>query len=210
MPSWETLVIFTAAAVVMNLSPGPSNFYILSRSISQGARAGTLATLGLAAGGLVYVAAAAFGLSLLFQAAPPAYTALKLLGAGYLIYLGVRTILAKPEPIETRAVDRRSLARIFRESVLVELLNPKTALFFLAFLPQFADPSVGPVAPQVLVLGLIVTLTAIPCDLAVAFGGAAAAGWIGRNAWAGRLQNRVSGTILVGLGGYVGLAEIGE
>ena len=208
MPSLETLLIFTAAAMVMNLSPGPSNFYVLSRSIARGAHAGCLATMGLAVGSLVHVAAAAFALSVLFQAAPLAYTALKMLGAGYLVYLGIRILLAKPEPITTGAARRRTRSRIFRESVLVEVLNPKTALFFLAFLPQFVDPAMGAVVPQLLLLGVIVTVTAIPCDLAVAFGGSAAAGWINRNSWAGRAQNWFSGTLLIGLGGLGGLGGI--
>jgi len=204
MPSLETLLVFTLAAMAMNLSPGPSNFYVLSRSVGQGAGAGVLAASGLAIGGLAHVLAATLGLSLLFEAAPLLYTTFKFVGAGYLIYLGVRTFLTKVDPDVAVATDRRTGARILKESILVEVLNPKTALFFIAFLPQFVDPS-KPVTPQFLVLGVIVTLTAIPCDIVVAVGAGKVARWLRDNLGIQRLRNRVSGGILVGLGAYVGL-----
>jgi threonine/homoserine/homoserine lactone efflux protein len=202
MPAIETLLVFTAAAMVMNLSPGPSNFYVLARSLEQGPGAGIVAALGLAIGSLVHVFAAAFGLSLLFAAAPLLYTGLKFIGAAYLIYLGIRTFLAKVEPGISIESLGRSRGSILRESVLVEVLNPKTALFFIAFLPQFVDAKL-PMAPQFLLLGLIVTLTAVPCDVAVAVGAGKAARWLRGSTKVRRWQNRVSGGILVTLGAYV-------
>jgi threonine/homoserine/homoserine lactone efflux protein len=204
MPSLETLLVFTLAAMVMKLSPGPSNFYVLSRSVGQGTGAGIVAAAGLAIGGLVHVLAATLGLSLLFEAAPLLYMTFKFAGAAYLVYLGVRTFLTKIDPEVSVAVNRRPGARILRESVLVEVLNPKTALFFIAFLPQFVDPS-KPVISQFLVLGFIVTVTAIPCDIAVAVGTGKMTRWLKGNPGVQRLQNRVSGEILVGLGAYVAL-----
>jgi len=204
MPSFETLLVFTVAAVVMNLSPGPSNFYVLSRSVGQGTRAGVLAASGLAIGSLAHVLAATLGLSLLFEAAPLLYTTFKFAGAAYLVYLGIKTFVAKVDPDVSVAVDQRTDARILKESILVEVLNPKTALFFIAFLPQFVDPSKA-VAPQLLVLGFVVTLTAIPCDIVVAVGAGKVARWVRGNLGIQRLQNRVSGGILVGLGAYVAL-----
>lgn len=204
MPSLETLLVFTLAAMVMNLSPGPSNFYVLSRSVEQGTGAGMPAALGLAVGALMHVVAATLGLSLLFDAAPLLYTIFKFAGAAYLVHLGVRTFLTKVDPKISTATGRRTGARIVKESILVEVLNPKTALFFIAFLPQFVDPS-KPVAPQFLLLGFIVILTAIPCDIVVAVGAGKAARWLRGNLGIRRLQNRVSGGILVGLGAYVGL-----
>ena len=196
MPSWETLAIFTAAALVMNLSAGPSNFYVLSRSLAQGTPAGLVATAGLAAGSLVHVTAAALGLSAVFVYSPLAYGVLKLAGAAYLIYLGVVTLLARgPGP--------GAVGQIFRQSILVEVLNPKTALFFLAFLPQFADVEAGPLAPQILLLGLIVTLSGLPCDAFVA----ALSGRTGRlltqSSLARRLLDWISGSILIGLGAFL-------
>lgn len=208
MPSLETLLIFTAAALVMNISPGPSNFYVMSRSLTQGPAAGMIAASGLAAGSLVHVAAAALGLSALFLYSPLAYTALKLAGAAYLIFLGLRILLAKPVMPGTEASGGgRPARRIFLESALVEILNPKTALFFLAFLPQFVDVAAGPVAPQVLLLGAVVTLTALPCDVVVALASGSAARLLTGRPSALRLQNWLSGSVLVGLGVFVALAR---
>lgn len=208
MPSWETLVLFTAAAVVMNLSPGPSNLYVMARSVAQGPGAGMLAAAGLAVGSLVHVAAAAIGLSALFLASAEAYAALKWIGAGYLVWLGIqhwRAARRSPDPVS--AVPPKPSARIFRESVLVEVLNPKTALFFLALLPQFVDPSAGPIVPQTLLLGLIVTVTALPCDALLAFASGAVARRLARSPWLAQWQERVSGTVLIGLGAWVAASE---
>ncbi len=155
MPSLEVLLAFTVTAVVMNLSPGPSNLYVMARAISQGATGGLVAAAGLAVGSLVHVVAAVFGLAAVFQYSPLAYTVFKLAGAGYLIYLGVSYWRARPAAIdEAERLPVKSLGTVFRESVIVEATNPKTALFFLALLPQFVDPAAGPVAPQFLLLGL--------------------------------------------------------
>lgn len=207
MPSLDVLALFTLAAVVMNLSPGPSNFYVMSRAIGQGFGAGAVAAAGLAAGSLVHVAVTAAGLAVLLAVSPIAYTVLKWAGAAYLVWLGIKAWRAEPEAPSAVGLAPRSGRRIFTESVVVEVLNPKTALFFLAFLPQFVDPSAGPAAPQLLLLGLIVTATALPCDLAVAGGGAAAARWLARNTAVQRWQNRISGSVLIGLGLWVAAGE---
>ena len=211
MPSLETLLVFTAAAMILNISPGPSNFYVMARSLGQGAGAGAVAAGGLAFGSLGHVAAAALGISALFAYSPAAYTALKLLGAGYLIYLGIRTLRdGGGQALPARGAAAKPVGRIFWESSLVELLNPKTALFFLAFLPQFVDTAAGPVAPQMLLLGLIVTLTAIPCDLFVAMASGAAGHLFDRHPWVTRLQAQISGSVLIGLGLFVALARRGD
>jgi len=208
MPSLHSLLLFTVAAAAMNISPGPSNLYVMSRSLSQGSRAGLVAAFGLATGSLFHVAATALGLSVVLRYSPTAYAAVKLVGAGYLIFLGLRLLLSKGDALTAVAAsNRRSHGRIFRESILVETLNPKTALFFLAFLPQFADPSAGPLAPQLLLLGGIVTLTAIPCDAFVAVAAGAAARALARRPLYGRLQKWLSGSILIGLGTYVAASE---
>jgi threonine/homoserine/homoserine lactone efflux protein len=157
---------------------------------------------------LFHVAATALGLSVVLRYSPTLYAAVKLVGAGYLIFLGLRLLLSKGAALAAAPSDsRRSHGRIFRESILVEMLNPKTALFFLAFLPQFADPSAGPLAPQLLLLGGIVTLTAIPCDAFVALAAGAAASALARRPLYGRLQKWLSGSILVSLGAYVAASE---
>lgn len=208
MPSSETLLIFTAAALILNVSPGPSNFYVMSRSLAQGPGAGLLAAGGLALGSLVHVTAGALGLSAVFLYAPAAFTAVKLIGAAYLVYLGVRMILAKPAPPPGEAGrGGRTRRRILGESALVEALNPKTALFFLAFLPQFVDPAAGSVAVQILLLGGIVTVTALPCDAFVALASGTAARAMARREVYRRVQNWISGSILVGLGVFVALTR---
>lgn len=208
MPSTETLLVFTAAALLMNISPGPSNFYVMSRSVAQGPRGGAVAAVGLAVGSLVHVAAAALGISALFHYFPAAFGIVKLVGAAYLIYLGIQYLRGATRGRPTGPdADARPHGRIFTESILVEVLNPKTALFFLAFLPQFADVSRGPLAPQILLLGLIVTLSAIPCDLFVAWVSGSVARAVTGNARFARIQECVSGSILVGLGLYVAQSE---
>ncbi len=211
MPSLEVLAAFALAALVMNLSPGPSNLYVMARSIGQGAAAGYVAALGLALGSMVHVVATTLGVAAVFAYSPHAYSMLKIAGAGYLIYLGVRYLTAKPDASAGVAAARqKSYLKILRESLLVEVTNPKTALFFLALLPQFVAAEAGPVAPQLLLLGLIVTLSAIPCDLAVAAAAGRVAGWMAESGRAQRLQQVLSGSILLGLGGYILLDEVAE
>jgi threonine/homoserine/homoserine lactone efflux protein len=208
MPSLHSLLIFTLAAAAMNISPGPSNLYVMSRSLAQGARAGLVAALGLATGSLFHVTVTALGLSVVLRYSPALYAVVKPVGAAYLIFLGLRLLLSKGASLTAAASGNcRPHGRIFRESILVEMLNPKTALFFLAFLPQFADPGAGLLAPQLLLLGSIVTLTAIPCDAFVAVAAGAAANALARRPLYGRLQKWLSGSILLGLGAYVAASE---
>ncbi|MCG8415056.1 MAG: LysE family translocator [Pseudomonadales bacterium] len=212
MPPLETLIAFTLAAFIMNLSPGPSNFYIIARTLENGISGGLSAVAGLAVGSLVHVVAAVLGLSALFNYSPLAYSALKLIGAAYLIYLGINALRRGSRQVaNTEAVEQKQLLRnqkIFQQSVIVEVSNPKTALFFIALLPQFIDPSAGPAAPQFLLLGLIVTASAIPCDLFVTFFANKAANWIKGSGSVQRWQDRVSGAILTGLGAYVLFEEV--
>ena len=212
VPTVETLLIFTAASLLMNISPGPSNFYVMSCSIAHGWRAGAIAASGLALGSLVHVAAAAFGLAAVFHHFPFAYGVLKLLGAAYLVYLGIQHFRrAGRSPSSSQQprgnLQARSGRRILAQSIVVEVSNPKTALFFLAFLPQFVDLSRGPPAPQILVLGCIVSLSAIPCDLLVAWLSGRAATAMSKSACVARIQEYLSGSILVGLGIYVARSE---
>ncbi len=155
--------------------------------------AGVVSAAGLATGSLVHVVAAAYGLSVIFQVSATAYTLLKVAGAAYLIWLGIGYLRRGPST--------------FRESALVEALNPKTALFFLALLPQFVEVAAGPVVPQVLLLGLIVTLTAIPCDLLIAFASGSLAKVLLRRPIYGRIQDWVAGSLLIALGVWVAVSR---
>ena len=208
MPSIEILIAFTAAAFIMNLSPGPSNLYVMARSISQGVNGGLAAVAGLVVGNLIHVMAAVLGLSALLTYSPVAYTLLKLSGAAYLVYLGINYLLADTGPLKAQSITiRQSYWKIFRQSVIVEVSNPKTVMFYLALLPQFVSPEAGPTAPQFLLLGLIVTISAIPCDLFVTFFASRAANWLQSYDHAQLVQNKVAGTILTGLGAYILLSE---
>ena len=205
MPNPAHLALFALAALVMNAAPGPSKLYVLSRSLAQGSSAGLVSALGLALGNLFQVALAVMGLAALLSYAPGAYAAIRLLGAGYLIYLGIRMFQEKPAQ-SPGAASRRPLRRVLLDAALVEMLNPKTALFFLAFLPQFVEPARGPAAPQFLLLGLIVTLTALPCDMLVALAGAGLARRFtgaAKRLW----PRRLAGSALIGLGLYAALAR---
>lgn len=208
MPTLETWMIFLPAALLLGISPGPGVLYVLSRSLAQGRRAGYASAAGLMLGGLVHVVAAAAGLSALFLTSPSAYLVVKYLGAAYLIFLGLQTLLSGQA---LRTPDRlpppRPLGRIVRQGVLVETLNPKTALFFLALLPQFVDPALGSTALQMLILGIWVPIINLPVDLAVAAGGSGMMTVLATRAWVQRLQAWVSGSILVALGLRVALDE---
>ncbi len=145
----------------------------------------------------------------MFQHSPKIYLITKLVGAAYLIYLGYRYFkpFAANSPSYAGDTTHKTLTSVFYESVLVELTNPKTALFFIAFLPQFVNESDG-IVLQLLILGAIVTLTALPCDLLVAASASKAADWLSKNRRAQRVQEWVSGSILAGLGGYIAINEI--
>ncbi len=199
MPGIVSLTAFVAAALVVLLIPGPGVLYIVARSLSQGQRAGLVSVLGLSAGALVHVAAATVGLSAILLASATAFGVVKILGAAYLIYLGVRTLLARPPAAAADTVAPRSLRRLFSDGVVVSVLNPKIAVFFLAFLPQFVEPDRGPIAQQVLFLGLLYVVLALITDSAYALLAGRLRRWFGRQAKSS-LPRYASGAVYIGLG----------
>jgi threonine/homoserine/homoserine lactone efflux protein len=204
MPSIETLLTFTLAAIILNLSPGPSNFYVMTRSIGQEAKGGVVAAFGLAFGLMVHVIASALGLSAIFTYSPMMYVTVKVCGAMYLIFLGLSYWKNKDNhQTMNDALKSKSNFIIFKESVFVEVTNPKTALFFLAFLPHFVSPDSGPIAAQIIVLGTRVTISAIPCDIMVAISSDKMANWLIKNKKSLHIQERVSGSVLIGMGSYI-------
>ena len=207
MPDASTFLLFAAASIAFLAIPGPSVFYIVTRSLVQGRRAGVTSMLGVQAGGLVHVVAAAFGVSALIASSATAFTIVKYAGAAYLVALGLRKLLARgadgPEP-EPRGP--ASLSSLFWHGVVVNVLNPKTALFFLAFLPQFIDPAAGPVAPQMLVLGMLLVGLGVLSDGTYALLAAGAGRRLRAAAASRRLLERVSGGMFVGLGVAAALA----
>jgi threonine/homoserine/homoserine lactone efflux protein len=200
MPTASTIALFLLAATALAIVPGPAVAYIVTQSIDQGRRAGLVSALGVASGGLVHVAAATVGLSALIASSATAFTVVKLVGAAYLIVVGIRRILAgDSEETEPRAL-RAPLRRIYRQGVIVNVLNPKTALFFLAFLPQFVDSNRGAVWPQVAVLGVIFVSVAVLSDLTYALVSDAIAGRIRRTGTGAKVRRWLTGGVFVALG----------
>ena len=157
MPPVSTLLVFATAALALLVVPGPSVLYIVTRSIDQGRRAGVASVLGIHTGSLVHIAAAAAGVSAVLAASATAFTTVKLAGAVYLVFIGVRRLIRREHGGDGNGGPRPrdDLRRVYAQGVVVNVLNPKTALFFLAFLPQFVDPNRGPVAVQIAILGVL-------------------------------------------------------
>ena len=159
-----SLSAFVVAALVVLVLPGPGVLYVVARSVRQGRKAGLVSAAGLSLGVFTHVLAAALGLSAILLTSATAFGAVKTAGAAYLVYLGVRAILSRDVASVSESEARRSLRRLFLDGVLVSALNPKIALFFLAFLPQFVDPGRGSVTLQVVVLGTLYALLALMTD----------------------------------------------
>jgi threonine/homoserine/homoserine lactone efflux protein len=196
MPDATTLALFAAACLAFLAIPGPSVFYVVTRSLVQGRRAGLTSMLGVQAGGLVHVVAAAFGVSALIASSAAAFSVVKYAGAAYLVFLGLRKLLGRDAEEDVEPRGPASNARLFGHGVIVNVLNPKTALFFLAFLPQFVDPSAGPVAPQMLLLGTMLVCLGVLSDGTYALLAAGAGNRL-RNR---RRLERWSGGVFVALG----------
>jgi threonine/homoserine/homoserine lactone efflux protein len=210
MPETSTLALFAVAAVTLLLIPGPAVLYIVTRSVDQGRAAGLASVCGVHVGTLLHVAAAALGLSALLVSSATAYDTVRWLGAAYLVWLGVRRLLAGDEDVAAAAAGpdarRPGLGRIFAQGVVVNVLNPKTALFFFAFLPQFVDTSRGSVPFQVVVLGAAFVLLGLLSDGAYALLASTGAGWLRRRPRVARASRLVSGGVLISLGVTTALA----
>ena len=196
----STLAVFAAAALALAVVPGPAVLYIVARSVDQGRFAGLVSALGIGVGSLVHVTAATIGLSSLLASSATAFTVVKYAGAAYLILLGIHRLLTREEVAEVAATPPRALRKIFRDGVIVNVLNPKTALFFLAFLPQFVDPAHGAATLQILVLGLTFTVIALSSDSLWALAAGTLGGWLRRSRWYLGIKRWVTGTVLVVLG----------
>jgi threonine/homoserine/homoserine lactone efflux protein len=196
MPAPSTLALFALAALALIAIPGPNMVYVATRSMSEGRRSGFASALGLLTGTLINVGAAAAGLSALIASSATAFNALRYLGAGYLVFLGVKALLQRDHSDPDAAPGPVSLARAYRQAIVVQLLNPKVALFFLAFLPQFVDPARGPVATQVLTLGAILGALGFAMDCAYAIAAGAAAKRLGDF----RHGRQVTGVVYLALG----------
>jgi threonine/homoserine/homoserine lactone efflux protein len=198
--SHASLLLFMTGAAILLIVPGPAVMYVVSRSIGSGRAAGLISVMGIAVGTLFHVAAATLGLSAVLASSAIAFQFIKYLGAGYLIYLGIRTLRSSDAELFQAAVGERRLVRVFGQGVLVNLLNPKTALFFLAFLPQFVDPARGHASLQIFELGVLFALMGWCSDSMWAVAAGTAAEHLRRNMRLRRTQRNVSGGALIALG----------
>lgn len=210
MPHLGALGLFLLASLILALTPGPAVLYIVTRSVSQGRAAGVVSCLGIALGTLVHVIGAALGLSAILASSALAFSVVKYAGAAYLIWLGARKLMREPDTAALDPFEARSLRRIFWEGVIVNVLNPKTALFFLAFLPQFVDPSAGPAWYQLLVLGGGFALIAFCTDCTWGILAGSAGAWLKSHPRFPQSERYVSGSVYLGLGLATALAGSGR
>lgn len=207
MPSSELLLTFFVTTAIFAYIPGPAMLYAAAQTMAHGRRGGMLATLGIHLGCYVHVIAAATGLSVLFHAVPMLYMAVKLAGAAYLVWLGIGLFRKRIEgETSLPVIGPKSGRRAFIESITVEILNPKTAIFFVAFLPQFVDASAAmPTWVQFVILGTIVNLMFSSADIVCVLLAGVLTRRIQRSTTAQRLMQKIGGGILVGLGVHLAL-----
>lgn len=209
MPDVSTLMLFSGAALALLLIPGPAVLYIVARSASQGRRAGLISVAGIHVGTLAHIAAAVLGLSAIVLASATAFTVVKYAGAAYLVFLGISAIRRRGgfvEPAGEANPRSRSPRRIFTDAVVLNILNPKTAVFFLAFVPQFVDVDAGNAGTQVVALGLLFIALGVVTDGIYAVVGGWLGGHLRRSALVARRSETTAGAIYVGLGITTALA----
>ncbi|MEP6985783.1 MAG: LysE family translocator [Chloroflexota bacterium] len=200
------LLLFMTASLALLLIPGPAVVYIMTRSIDQGRTAGLVSVAGIESATFVHILAAALGLSAILLSSALAFDIVKYIGAAYLIYIGIQKLRSKDEDDANVVVPKQTLGQIYKQGVIVNLLNPKTALFFFAFLPQFVDPTHGSVTIQIVLLGLIFVTMATITDGTYAIISSALSGWLRGNKRFKQVQRYVTGTVYVGLGITTALA----
>ncbi|KMZ42038.1 LysE family translocator [Brevibacillus sp. HB1.3] len=206
---FSTIWLFVVAASTLLLIPGPAVLYIMARSIDQGKKAGLVSVLGVSLGGSVHVLAGAIGVSAILMTSATAFHIVKYLGAAYLIYLGCKTLFSKSDSTasEIPKAPRKKLRKIFYESALVEITNPKTALFFLAFFPQFIAPTAGSVTVQFLLLGTIFIILAFISDGLYAVLAASMRKRIVGSTASSKVMNRITGYFYIALGIFSAFAS---
>ncbi len=210
MPDWSTLILFAMAASVLVFTPGPNTLYIIARSVQQGRRAGIVSSLGVEVGTLIHVAAAAFGISALLLSSALAFNLVKYAGVAYLIYLGIKALLTREKPAEAEVIEEQSLSRAFSQAVLVNVLNPKSAMFFFAFLPQFIDAERGAIATQILVFGAIVVVIGFTSGSFYSLLAGSIGNLLRANLRFLRAQRYFAGSVYIGLGAATALTGTGK
>jgi threonine/homoserine/homoserine lactone efflux protein len=206
MPSLELLLAFAAATAVFAYMPGPALLYTAAQTLARGRRAGFMAALGIHLGCYAHVLAAAFGLSAVFRHVPELYVAVKVVGAVYLVWLGIGMMRRREPEAGPGKVEPKSAGRAFIESIAVELLNPKVAIFFIAFLPQFVDPQASlPIWAQFLILGTIVNFAFSSADVVTVLAASAMLKRLRSGGTGQRILRYAGGSVLIGLGARLGL-----
>ncbi|HEX2137273.1 MAG TPA: LysE family translocator [Microvirga sp.] len=206
MPSYDVLLAFAAATAAFAYFPGPALLYTAAQTLARGRRAGLMAAFGIHIGCYAHVLAAAFGLSAVFRHVPDLYDLMKLAGALYLVWLGIDMIRSRGFSAAPGAVAPKSARRAFLESIVVELLNPKVAIFFIAFLPQFVDPAASfPIWLQFLILGVIVNCAFTSADVVTAFAAATIMRKLKGDGLGRKVMRYGGGSVLIGLGARLAL-----
>ena len=208
MISMNDFLLFALASLMLNITPGNDMLYVATRSTSQGVKAGIVSALGIAGGCIIHLLAAVVGLSAIIANSAIAFDIIKYAGAAYLIYLGIKSILSKQNKFSIHhPVEKKSLSKLFSQGALTNVLNPKVALFFLAFLPQFIHPEKGNTATQILLLGLWFNFsgTIVNSTVAILFG--KLGNWLADKQSFIKWQNKITGLLLVGLGIKVALSS---
>ena len=203
----EVLATFFAASVVLALAPGPDNIFVLTQSALGGRSAGLVVTMGLCTGLLVHTAAVSLGVAALIQASTYAFTVLKMLGAAYLLYLAWQAFRAAASKISLKSGNRFGAWQLYRRGIVMNVTNPKVSIFFLAFLPQFADPARGSMVVQLLVLGGVFMVATIVVFGVVALSAGYMGEWFSQSPKAQRVMNYLAGTVLAGLAVKLALTE---
>ena len=203
----ETIAIFFAASLALGLAPGPDNIFVLTQSALYGRKAGILVTLGLSTGLLVHTAAVSLGVAAIFQTSILAFNILKIVGALYLLYLAVRAFQASATELDENGKQELVWRKLYSRGIIMNITNPKVAIFFLAFLPQFADPSLGSITIQMLLLGaLFIAVTLLVFGTVAWFAGFPGE-WLKGSAKAQVIMNRVAGTVFAGLALRLAVSE---
>jgi threonine/homoserine/homoserine lactone efflux protein len=210
MPDVSTLAVFAATAFALLLVPGPVTLYVVARGIDQGRRAALVSVLGIQAGDAVHIGAAAAGLSALLVSSAFAFSVVEYAGAAYLIYLGLRTLFTRPKMHMVDVRPQLSLRRVFMQGAVVNILNPKTALFFFAFLPQFVDPSRGLVAGQIVALGVLFMALGLVADGAYALLAGTLGGWLRDSVRFLRIRRYLTGGTYLALGTAAAVGGSGQ
>jgi len=203
----ETLLTYGLVVIGLMLVPGPAVLLVLARATSGGRQIGFATGLGIATGDLIHTIMATFGLSVILATSALAFSLVKYAGVAYLVYLGVKAILEKSGPLTLSTARSIGMRQAFRQAVLAEILNPKTALFFLAFLPQFVHPDNGPALLQFAELGLVFVILSILYTALIAIGAGAFGRWLARHPGIGRWQGKVIGAVYLSLGARLALQQ---